>query len=256
MTLKVFLALPEEDEKIINIESNWGAFFNLLNEAVKLLKNKNIKVSYDSENFQAFKDKLVQLDNTYMHKAGTALRIVLSIGAEDLNDNPTKKTDHHYFEYTFEPPAISRAEKPLAEMAERQLKYELEKYLILNCWDRYTSHRSKIMVFKDALHNDLLPHEFIALENIVSFEKLNTRLESFQNDFSLNDNVVFERTSFFYQGKSMYREKSTNRYWYLDNFHKNEYEIFDGNGRHLGTADLNGNVNSLTAVPGRIIAVN
>ena len=35
------------------------------------------------------------------------------------------------------------------------------------------------------------------------------------------------------QGKPVYEEISTKRYWYLDNLHKTHYEVFDNTGKHI-----------------------
>jgi hypothetical protein len=51
-------------------------------------------------------------------------------------------------------------------------------------------------------------------------------------------------------GEIIYKEiktaegKNTARYWYLDNFHKSHYEVFDSNGNHLGEADLQGKIDT------------
>ncbi len=70
-------------------------------------------------------------------------------------------------------------------------------------------------------------------------------------DFALTDSSRFKKTSLIRQGQAVYKELSTKCYWYLDNLHKDHYEIFDSNEEHLGIADLNGNVNSAKRVDGR-----
>jgi hypothetical protein len=62
--------------------------------------------------------------------------------------------------------------------------------------------------------------------------------------FSLKDKTRFTKTSYIEQGKTIYIENSTDYYWYLDNFHRTHYEIFDAKGIHIGIADLNGYVNT------------
>lgn len=45
------------------------------------------------------------------------------------------------------------------------------------------------------------------------------------------------------QGATVYKEKSTGYYWYLDNFHKTHYEVFDKTGKkHIGEANLDGKI--------------
>jgi hypothetical protein len=62
--------------------------------------------------------------------------------------------------------------------------------------------------------------------------------------FSLRDSSQFTKVPRTEQGQSVYRENSTGHYWYLDNFHKDHFEIFDSEGIHIGIADLQGQVNT------------
>jgi hypothetical protein len=52
----------------------------------------------------------------------------------------------------------------------------------------------------------------------------------------------FSKTNFVEQGQPVYQEIATSYYWYLDNLHKNHYEVFNYNGDHIGIADLNGEI--------------
>jgi hypothetical protein len=62
--------------------------------------------------------------------------------------------------------------------------------------------------------------------------------------FSLKDSSRFTRTFHIEQGQHVYRENDTGYYWYLDNFHKDHFEVFDSKGVHIGIADLEGQVNT------------
>ncbi len=69
--------------------------------------------------------------------------------------------------------------------------------------------------------------------------------------FSLKDTTRFSKTKLVRQGQPVYKEIATNCYWYLDNFHKSHYEVFDSNEAHIGIADMQGNVNSFKRVDNR-----
>jgi len=73
--------------------------------------------------------------------------------------------------------------------------------------------------------------------------------------FSLKDATLFTKTAKREQGQSVFKEIATNRYWYLDNKHKNHYEVFDNTGNHIGTADLNGNIDTSRRNAGRTITI-
>ncbi|MBD2774813.1 hypothetical protein ICL16_22765 [Iningainema sp. BLCCT55] len=65
----------------------------------------------------------------------------------------------------------------------------------------------------------------------------------------LRDTTRFEKTSFRVQGRIIYCELATGRYWYVDNLHFGEaahLEVFDKTGNnHLGEADLDGTIDNL-----------
>lgn len=69
--------------------------------------------------------------------------------------------------------------------------------------------------------------------------------------FSLRNKARFARTNHIRQGRVVYREIATNNYWYLDNLHKNHYEVFNANEDHLGIADLAGVLDGSKAENGR-----
>ena len=61
-------------------------------------------------------------------------------------------------------------------------------------------------------------------------------------NFSLEGNSDFEITAIHpVQGASVYRQKRTGFLWYLDNFHKTHFEVFEHQGkRHIGEASIDG----------------
>jgi hypothetical protein len=50
----------------------------------------------------------------------------------------------------------------------------------------------------------------------------------------------FRKTSINAQVRPVFEEIHTKRLWYLDNLHKNHFEVFDQTRKHLGEADLEG----------------
>jgi hypothetical protein len=62
-------------------------------------------------------------------------------------------------------------------------------------------------------------------------------------DFDLTNTSRFCETGKVVQGAAVYKEKVSGNFFYLDNLHKNHYEVFSQMGRHLGEMSLNGNLN-------------
>lgn len=61
----------------------------------------------------------------------------------------------------------------------------------------------------------------------------------------LSDGARFRKTTSFFQDRTIYQELATHRYWYVDNFHignSAHLEVFDKVGKHIGEADLEGNI--------------
>ncbi|MTJ11977.1 hypothetical protein FJR11_05070 [Anabaena sp. UHCC 0187] len=74
----------------------------------------------------------------------------------------------------------------------------------------------------------------------------------------LRDTTRFKKTANKCQGRSIYIELTTGRYWYVDNLHKSNphLEVFDKTGKnHLGEADLDGNINYSKSDSDKIIDV-
>lgn len=113
------------------------------------------------------------------------------------------------------------------------------------CIDNKSHNNNLLVLFQDAEHLSDYPEKFI---KIPCFNKLEELLDYAISTgfftFSL-DSVEFEKCAGInpIQGASVYKEKSTGYYWYMDMFHKTHYEVFDGTGKeHIGEADLNGNI--------------
>lgn len=95
----------------------------------------------------------------------------------------------------------------------------------------------------------------IDIDNLINQNHFYTlvRTRGLVVDFSLRDTSRFKKTNFERQGQLVYKELNTKCFWYLDNLHRNHYEIFDSNENHLGEADLNGNVDISKRENGRIL---
>lgn len=56
----------------------------------------------------------------------------------------------------------------------------------------------------------------------------------------LHDENRFLSTRRYFQGRTIFMEIETGKYWYLDNLHKNHFEVFNAEKCHIGEADLDG----------------
>lgn len=112
------------------------------------------------------------------------------------------------------------------------------------CIDSKEYAKNQLILFQDAIHKTEYPKELIKIPCYKDWDSLwrylaNKGLFS----FSLKDITKFEKCANIesVQGATVYRERATRHYWYLDNFHKTHYEVFDSLGKkHLGEASLDG----------------
>ena len=132
----------------------------------------------------------------------------------------------------------------------------------LNCIDSIVG--CKVMLgnycsdifFKDNIRDNSLPNKFYRIPSFIDFNGLKTYC--FKNSyltFSLNLGYLFEKTNKREQGQSIYKELNTGYYWYLDNLHKDHYEVFDKNCNHIGEASMEGILDRNKAEPGRTITL-
>ncbi len=131
----------------------------------------------------------------------------------------------------------------IAEVTERTLQNPNNNYLLVN-------FINSIFCVENFQHPDIRECFSIPIVKNNS-EEFPVKLDSFDNKSAienwlrekqilkdpeledcLKDATRFEKTSIICQGRSVYREISTQYLWYLDNFHRNHFEIFDPTGKH------------------------
>jgi hypothetical protein len=95
----------------------------------------------------------------------------------------------------------------------------------------------------------------VTLDNLFTVGHYNTvaRQRGITVVFSLKDITRFCKTGQERQGQLVYKELTSGYYWYLDNLHKNHYEVFDSNEKHIGIADIEGNIDVSKRVNGRTL---
>jgi len=68
----------------------------------------------------------------------------------------------------------------------------------------------------------------------------------------LSNQKRFKKTPYRYHSRTIYQEKITCRYWYVDNLHEGKrahLEVFDKTGQHIGEADLEGHIDETKQDP-------
>lgn len=259
MALKTFLLLPEHDDAFFSIAENEIQYANFIKNLAQLTKeirqNKEATLFYDAQNIQTFiaKCKTLQEGDYLVDDEQLIRHLGLSREASDIQDETVRDTACVYFLWDFDKIKVENSPALLAEMAERIWSFPAEKYLLLNFQNALETTRKYLCVFKDALHEATLPATFAHLPFITDKAELELWLATNnEQHFSLLDRTRFRRTREVQQGKPVFEEIKTGYFWYMDNLHKNEYEVFNAQRKHIGVADLQGIVNFDEAKEGRI----
>ena len=165
------------------------------------------------------------------------------IHIRDYKSIQHERIDHQLtcFDWNIDSMKASPQNDGLEHLVSRHLAAGTKFVIIDNC------HHSgnQLVLFQDASHLKDFPQGFVKVPCFCNYQDLIDYAFS-ENifPFSLENNADFDRTRLTVQGKTVYREKENNRYWYLDNLHKNHYEVFDSTGNHLGEANLEGELDT------------
>lgn len=244
MAIKAYLYLPDTEDTIVNIgdsEEELKQVLRLCFDLIKYIKKEDGNLIYDAKNINDFFTQMKSLlKDELIVKPEHLLRQKLKTG-ENVNDRPMKDGNCNYFVWDIEHEKIIHANAFLSDILERIKAYPDDIHILFNISNALNSNRPFIAMFKDAVHLTSLPDSFAHIPYISDLEELELWLATHQiKEFSLFDKQRFRRTSGVQQGKAVFLEIENGYYWYMDNFHKNEYEVFDSDRNFIATASLMG----------------
>lgn len=248
MALKVFVLFPEnealEADMLHSLDSDYQSVIKDFFSVLEVLKKRgDFEIYYDSENVASLINKN-ENENIYPVKDIQRLRVGLQKqNITDIKNTNRIDNQYFYFQWNLDNCSISHIGKMLKELTERKLNFPTEKNIFINLRSTITACRDRIFTFRDAKHSIISPDFFLHIEYVTDDAELDLWLSTHHiKKFSLFDKNKFVKTSKIVQGKSVYEELETGYFWYLDNFHKNHYEVFENLSTHLGEADLEGSI--------------
>jgi len=136
----------------------------------------------------------------------------------------------------------------IAEAAERKLRQPDIAKLLIN----FTGSRfGKLPYMYLQVLKKCEPEQFADIPFVEDQDGLKKILEDrpIPQDWFLHSPDKFRRTNRIIQGRGVFEEIETGYLWYLDNLHKDHYEVFDRDRKHRGEADLQGKLLSKTRDP-------
>ncbi len=260
MTTKIFAYFPEKDDNFILDLSinkqNIDAFVSEFAKMFEEINDKKAKIYYDVENIKGFLQKINEISEDKFYLEDMEFQLLELLGKNTINlqeNSHSKKTMDSFVLWNYENFSVECPCFFIQEMTEVISKFPEEKYLLINTKNDFeTKNRNFLTIFKDNFQNADLPNQFVKIPFVVDFEELCLWfLTNYAQNFSLLDKIKFRRTKFVQQGKPVFEEINTGYYWYLDNLHKNEYEVFNAQKEHIGVADLQGNIDASQKINGR-----
>ncbi len=274
MIVNAFLLFPENDDSILCIGNDPQDFENILYETIKLFsaiaqykeQNQNIELFYDINNIDTFLQKVEDIfrcDNFGYYLTDPIKQFKFKLQntrSRNWRDRPQQdKTCYYVLWELAEFQVLPVNGSTLAEICERNLRDTESniKYLIVDINNRTERKRSFLPVLKDGFHLPDVP-EFVRIDFVCDETEFKYWWEHNLGkiSFNLHNKQRFIKTKSILQGQSVYQEISTDYYWYLDNLHKDHYEVFNSQGKHIGVADLNGKIDAGKKEDGRKIEVN
>jgi hypothetical protein len=234
--------------------------FNTLFFAIHQVKDKEI-YKEDSQllvNYEAIKGSNFMASLNRIKDKSLKQRF-LEIVFDKLNSKEWRQEQVHSpqdnFDYVSPTETRDVRNTSLAEAAERRLQHHDQLYLLVNFANSSFNQAHPqiqdcciIPIVKN--NEEAKPINLDGLDNKAGLKQwleIKFKWSEFEyNEFAKNpptdkqtilrDPTRFEKTAVVVQGRTVYRELMTDRYW---------YEVFDKTGRHLGETDLQGNLNTV-----------
>ncbi len=225
-------------------------FIGILNDINKKIKEKKLykdslfvnSRAIRSEHFQSSVNHIRRKDVREVFK----WIIFNKINLKDWRDERTHSADTIYLCPDLDDLLVT--DTSIAEVAERNLlNPEVEKILINFISSSFGALPcSAVRVIKETPQPIAIDVPFIEKK-----EELQKWIDSQCSplDLYLRNKEKFKNTGRIIQGRSIYEEIETNHLWYLDNLHKNHFEVFDRNKIHRGEANLEGKLLEETRDP-------
>lgn len=136
----------------------------------------------------------------------------------------------------------------LAEVAERNLQDDSMQRILLNFLESPFGNDTNITVFK----NDIAEQNPLQLSCAATKAAFQQWCPSEVIDIeAFLKSSDFQKTNYIVKGAAVYIHHQTRNYWYIDTLHKNHFEVFNAQKKHLGEATLTGEMIPDSADPNK-----
>lgn len=253
MQTNIYLFFPETEAQILNDTTSTiiDTFYKISN---KVKEKSDIRFYYDEENIQSFIE-LNKLAEIYLEKDANQLRFKLSkINSTNIKSNLYNLIDNEslYLQWNLDAFEANYCSNILKDIYERKTRNR-ENHILINFNNSIKFCRERLLLFKDSRKEKNLPKEFVHVDFVSDFEDFEVWLKtSHISEFTLLNKSIFKRTSSKVKGAMVYEDLNTGYYWHLDTLHSYiEYEVYNNQKEHIGTANEKGELNKDNKVEGR-----
>lgn len=160
--------------------------------------------------------------------------------------------DHYVFNWDLDQLLVTYAPIVLKSLYIRSVTHNI-RFLYLSASSFPKNH---LVLFEESHIDSSLPKDFLKIPAFPTCAELSDFcMKEGLISFSITDKSRFDQDALLsrQQGTFVGQERSTGDFWYLDQLHKDHYEVFSRHREHKGEADLNGELIPGTKVKGRVI---
>jgi hypothetical protein len=221
---------------------------SILTSFIQLCKaskdNKKINLFYSKNEVKDFIGNNEDSETYLIDEVKTFRQFMMSARTYDVFDKLNDSTIS-YIQWNFDNFSCLPCNSTLSALAERLYENSNYLYAFVNFEEAIKKCRTEILVFKDAKHISVLPNHFLNISDVTNFSEFDYWYQTNHiTEFSLRHTDRFrKRSDLIMKGAVVYHEFDEDRYWHKDTFHHYiEYEVYDGNGDHLATANELGKI--------------
>lgn len=237
------------------------AIFALITERIKSAQiyKSELFIDYKAIRGEVFQSSFKKIKNRQVKDA------FRNIIFNKLNPRDWQPERQHSGDDWFEVNEQLVTDTSIAELAERKLQDAALVGLLVNFIQSKFEGATSLLVSKNRRVNIRVDcvEDKNSLEKWLSRNLLiyttNSTYTPHDEQTVLRDKTRFKRTSRVEQGKTVYQEKTTGYYWYVDHRHcgsNAHLEVFDAQGQHLGEATLDGKIDFSRKKPGRHLSLS
>jgi hypothetical protein len=212
-------------------ESNFSASLNIIKD--KSLKQAFVEIVFNKQNPKEWrKEQLHSSDDLFDYLNNETSKNVTDTSLAEVSERSLRNGDSIYLVINFKSSTFNLLHPDIKECCTIPIIKNNDETQPIKL-DGIDSHSALQNWLEVKLSLSRIEYDFLS------------RYPPKDQQTILRDTQRFQKTQNLYDGRSVYREVQSDRYWYVDNFHYGQashIEVFNAQGDHIGESDLDGNI--------------